>query len=38
MKFKEYLNILKIPYKEDNSLFFNKSYETNSIWQFKSLD
>jgi histidyl-tRNA synthetase len=29
---------LKIPYKEDNSLFFNKSYETNSIWQFKSLD
>jgi histidyl-tRNA synthetase len=37
-KFKEYLDILEIPYREDNSLVFKKSYETNSIWQFKSID
>jgi hypothetical protein len=37
-KFKEYLNILEVPYKEDNSLILNKSYQTNSIWQFKAID
>lgn len=36
-KFKEYLDILKVPYKEDNSLVATCEYQTNSIWQFKSL-
>ncbi|MDD3145409.1 MAG: His/Gly/Thr/Pro-type tRNA ligase C-terminal domain-containing protein [Candidatus Gracilibacteria bacterium] len=38
IKFKEYLDILKIPYTEDHKLVGDKSYQTNSIWQFKSLD
>ncbi len=38
IKFKEYLDILKIPYTEDHKLVWDKSYQTNSVWQFKSLD
>lgn len=37
-KFKEYLDILEIPYKEDNTLVPDHDYNTNSIWDFKSLD
>lgn len=37
-KFREYLDILKVPYKEENSLIPLKPYATNSIWQFISLD
>lgn len=34
--FKAYLNILWIPYEEDNSLISTKPYATNSIWQIVS--
>lgn len=37
-RFKEYLNILDIPYKESNLLVTDKKYTTNSIWRFESLD
>ncbi len=34
-KFKEYLDILEIPYKEDHTLVYENDYSTNSIWEFK---
>ena len=34
-KFKEYLDILNIPYNEDNTLVSKNNYSTNSIWEFK---
>lgn len=34
-KFKEYLDILEIPYIEDHKLVSKKDYFTNSIWEFK---
>jgi histidyl-tRNA synthetase len=34
-KFKEYLDILKIPYSEDHTLVAKHSYNTNSVWEFK---
>ncbi|MDD3793843.1 MAG: His/Gly/Thr/Pro-type tRNA ligase C-terminal domain-containing protein [Candidatus Gracilibacteria bacterium] len=37
-KFKSYLDILKVPYKEDHSLVGENNFQTNSIWQFVSLD
>lgn len=37
-KFKEYLDLLEVPYKEDNSLIALQEYQTNSIWQFRTLD
>lgn len=37
-KFKSYLDILKVPYKEDHSLVWEHNFQTNSIWQFVSLD
>ena len=37
-KFKSYLDILKVPYKEDHSLVWENNFQTNSIWQFVSLD
>jgi histidyl-tRNA synthetase len=37
-KFRKYLDILKVPYKEDNSLIYRNPYDTNSIWEFRSLD
>lgn len=38
LKLKEYLDLLNIPYKEDHTLFDNKSYVTNTIWEFVSED
>ena len=37
-KFKEYLDILNIPYAEDHTLITEKSHATNSLWEFKSVD
>jgi len=37
-KFKYYLDILNIPYKEDHTLIWENSFQTNSIWQFTSND
>lgn len=34
-KFKEFLDILKIPYVEDKTLFSTRDYVTNSIWEFR---
>ena len=33
-KFKEYLDILKIPYIEDHTLVAKNDYNTNSVWEF----
>ncbi len=35
-KFKEYLDLLHIPYKEDHTISTGKEYTTNSIWEFTS--
>ena len=37
-KFKEYLDILKIPYEEDHTLVSDNDYSTNSIWEFRWLE
>jgi histidyl-tRNA synthetase len=37
-KFKEYLELLWIPFSENKSLVWNNDYETHSIWEFRSLD
>jgi len=34
-KFKEYLDILEIPYEEDHTLVPENDYSTNSIWEFE---
>jgi histidyl-tRNA synthetase len=34
-KFKEYLDILNVPYIEDHKLVSKNNYSTNSIWEFK---
>jgi len=34
-KFKEYLDILEIPYEEDHTLVSENDYSTNSIWKFE---
>lgn len=33
-KFKAYLDLLNIPYKEDHTLVWENTFQTNSIWQF----
>jgi len=38
IKFKEYLDLLKVPYKEDHTLVSYYDYSTKSIWNFKSKD
>jgi len=37
-KFKEYLDLLEIPYKEDNSLIMKNSYNTNTVWSIDTID
>jgi histidyl-tRNA synthetase len=34
-KFKEYLDILNIPYIEDHTLVSKNDYSTNSIWKIE---
>ena len=36
-KFKEYLNLLEIPYEEDHTLVSKHDYATNSIWEFRKI-
>ena len=38
IKFKEYLDLLKIPYIEDHTLIAKNDYNTQSTWEFKSED
>jgi len=33
-KFKAYLDLLEIPYKEDHTLVWDNCFQTNSIWKF----
>lgn len=35
-KFKEYLDILEIPYTEDHTIVSQNDYSTNSIWEFRT--
>jgi len=35
-KFKEYLDILEIPYIEDHTIVSENDYSTNSIWEFRT--
>ena len=35
LKFKEYLDLLEIPYTEDHTLVWRFSYNTHTIWDFK---
>lgn len=35
-KFKEYLDLLEVPYEEDHTLVSKYDYATNSIWEFKN--
>jgi len=37
-KFKEYLDILEIPYIEDHTIVSENDYSTNSIWEFRNQD
>ncbi len=37
-KFKEYLDLLEVPYIEDHTLVAENTYNTNSVWQFTSED
>lgn len=37
-KVKEYLELLKIPFTEDNTLVWDESYITNTIWSFTDKD
>ena len=34
-KFKEYLDLLEVPYTEDNTLIASNEYATHSIWEFR---
>lgn len=36
VKFKSYLDLLEVPYKEDHTLIWENIFQTNSIWQFTS--
>jgi histidyl-tRNA synthetase len=36
IKFKEYLDILKVPYVEDHTLIAKNEYNTNSTWEFRT--
>lgn len=36
VKFKEYLDLLKVPYIEDHTLIATNEYNTNSVWEFRS--
>ncbi|MFK7779562.1 MAG: His/Gly/Thr/Pro-type tRNA ligase C-terminal domain-containing protein [Candidatus Gracilibacteria bacterium] len=36
LKFKEYLDLLQIPYIEDHTLISKNDYNTNTVWQIKS--
>lgn len=35
-KFKEYLDLLKVPYNEKHTLIPKNIYNTNSVWEFRS--
>lgn len=35
-KFKEYLDILWVPYTQDHTLIAQNDYNTNSVWEFRS--
>ncbi len=37
-KFKEYLDLLEVPYEEDHTLVAENDYNTNTIWEFVSND
>jgi histidyl-tRNA synthetase len=37
-KFKEYLDLLNIPYIEDHTLVAQNNYLTNSIWEFRAIN
>jgi len=37
-KFKEYLDLLNIPYNEDHTLVSKYDYSTNTIWDFKTIE
>lgn len=36
LKFKEYLDLLKVPYTEDHTLIPKNEYNTNTVWEFRS--
>jgi histidyl-tRNA synthetase len=36
LKFKEYLDLLKVPYKEDHTLIPKNEYNTNTVWEFRT--
>jgi len=38
LKFKEYLDLLEIPYTEDHTLVGRFSYNTHTIWDFKNIE
>jgi histidyl-tRNA synthetase len=38
IKFKEYLDLLEIPYTEDHTLVGRFSYNTHTIWDFKNTE
>jgi len=35
-KFKEYLEVLNIPFIEDHTISTKNNYSTNSIWEFRT--
>jgi len=38
IKFKEYLDLLNIPYTEDHTLIAKHDYNTNTVWEIKNDD
>ncbi len=38
IKFKEYLDLLEIPYVEDKTLVWDSLVQTNTVWQINNLD
>ncbi len=38
IKFKEYLDLLWVPYEEDNTLFLEKNYYSNTMWIVDSVE
>jgi histidyl-tRNA synthetase len=37
-KFKEYLELLEIPYEEDHTLVGRFNYNTHTIWDFRNVE
>lgn len=38
LKFKEYLDLLEVPYTEDKTLVWDSSVQTNTVWQINNLE